>query len=372
MEVGALKVPMANLKAQYESLKNEIDAAVLDVLQSGQFILGSNTVALEEEIARTCGAEYGIGVASGTDALVLALSAVGVAEGDEVITTPFTFVATVEAISLLRATPVFADIDPLTFNLDPADVERRISSKTRAILPVHLYGQPADIGRFSELAESHDLRLVWDGAQAIGCKYGGKAVGAYADALTLSFYPTKNLGGVGDGGMIVTNDADLAEKLRHLRFHGSAGSYSYKYIGYCSRLDEIQAAILRVKMPHLEAWNEARRQNARAYHELLGDLGIGIPAEAADCKHIYHQFTIRSQTRDALKDHLKKLDIDTGVFYPGPLHLEEAYKYLGYTKGDFPEAERACREVLSLPVFPELSEDQLRHVASSVRSFLEQ
>ena len=363
---------MADLKAQYAALKSELDVAVLDVLGSGRFILGDNVKALEQEVARICGSRHGIGVASGTDALVLALSALGIGEGDEVITTPFTFVATVEAISLLGATPVFADIDPLTFNLDPAEVERRITGRTRAILPVHLYGQPADIGRLTDLAKSHDLRIVWDGAQAIGSEYDGKGIGAYADALTLSFYPTKNLGGAGDGGMIVTDDAELAEKLRYLRFHGSGGSYSYKYVGYCSRLDEIQAAILRVKTPHLAAGNEARRRNARMYHESLGDLGIELPVEAANCKHIYHQFTVRSKNRDELKNHLKARDIDTGVFYPGPLHLEEAYRYLGCVEGDFPEAERACREVLSLPVFPELSSDQLRHVASSVRTFFEQ
>jgi dTDP-4-amino-4,6-dideoxygalactose transaminase len=293
-----------------------------------------------------------------------------VGAGDEVITSPFTFVATVEAISLLGAKPVFADIDPLTFNLDPADAERKITDKTRAILPVHLYGQPADIGRFSRLAESHDLRLIWDGAQAIGSEYDGKSIGAYPDALTLSFYPTKNLGGAGDGGMIVTSDGELAEKVRYLRFHGSAGSYSYKYVGYCSRLDEIQAAILRVKMPHLKAWNEARRRNARAYRGLLGDLEIELPTEAVNCKHTYHQFTIRSTRRDELKNYLKSLDIDTGVFYPTPLHLEEAYRYLGCTEGDYLEAEKACREVLSLPVFPELTADQLRYVATSIRSFL--
>ncbi len=360
---------MADLAAQYRSIQSELDAAVLDVIRGGRFILGENVRALEEEIARLCGADHGIGVASGTDALILALSAADIREGDEVITTPFTFVATVEAISLLGAKPVFADIDPRTFNLDPAEVERKITRKTRAILPVHLYGQPADIGRLSELARAHDLRLVWDGAQAIGCEYDGKGVGAYADALTLSFYPTKNLGGAGDGGMVVTCDADLAEKLRYLRFHGSAGTYSYKYVGYCSRLDEIQAAILRVKMPHLADWNEARRRNGRAYNELLQGLEIVLPVESPGCMHIYHQYTIRSKNRDDLKNYLGSLDIDTGVFYPGPLHIQEAYRYLGHSEGDFPEAERACREVLSLPVFPEMSADQRDYVVSSVRSF---
>lgn len=362
---------MADLAAQYQSLKNELDSAVLGVIGNGRYILGDNVKLLEQEVAHACGAEYGIGVASGTDALILALSAVGVGEGDEVITTPFTFVATVEAISLLGAKPVFADIDPGTFNLDPAEVERKITRKTRAILPVHLYGQPADVARLSDLAKSHGLRLVWDGAQAIGCEYDGKGIGSYADAMSLSFYPTKNLGGAGDGGMIVTSDPELEEKLRFLRFHGSAGTYSYRFIGYCSRLDEIQAAILRVKMPHLAEWTEARRRNAHAYHKLLAGLEIGLPSESPNGKHVYHQFTIRSKQRDEMRAYLKALDIDTGVFYPSPLHTEQAYRYLGYSEGDFPEAERACREVLSLPVFPELTAEQLEYVASSVRSFLD-
>lgn len=362
---------MANLTAQYESLKKEIDAAVLDVVRTGRFILGENVKSLEKDIAHLCGAEYGIGVASGTDALILALSAAGIAEGDEVITTPFTFVATVEAIALLGAKPVLADIDPRTFNLDPVAVEQKITPKTRAILPVHLYGQPADIGRFSDLAKAHDLRLIWDGAQAIGCEYRGRGVGAYADAMSLSFFPTKNLGGAGDGGMIVTNDPALAEKLTFLRFHGSAGSYAYRYIGYCSRLDEIQAAIIRVKMPHLASWTDARRRNADAYNTRLAGLGIELPVVSSESKHVYHQYTIRSTRRDELKNHLKTLDIDTGVYYPGPLHLEEAYRCLGYVEGDLPEAERACREVLSLPIFPELTAEQLDHVVASVKSFQE-
>lgn len=360
---------MANLTAQYESLKTELEPAVLEVLRTGRFILGDAVSAFEEEVASLCGAEHGIGVASGTDALILALSAAGIDERDEVITTPFTFVATVEAIALLGAKPVFADIDPRTFNLDAADVARKITSRTKAILPVHLYGQPADIGPISDLAARHDLRIIWDGAQAIGCEYGGKGVGAYADAMSLSFFPTKNLGGAGDGGMILTNDSELAERLRYIRFHGSAGAYSYKHIGYCSRLDAVQAAILHVKLPHLGSWNEARRRNARAYNERLAGLDVELPVESSDSKHVYHQYTIRSRDRDALRHHLKALDIDTGVYYPGPLHLEEAYRYLGYGEGDLPEAERACREVLSLPVFPELTAEQLDYVASSVRSF---
>lgn len=366
-----MKVPMADLTAQYESLKTEMDAAVLDVIRTGRFILGETVSAFEEEVAHLCGAEFGVGVASGTDALILALSAAGIDERDEVITTPFTFVATAEAIALLGAKPVFADIDPLTFNLDPADVARKVTGRTRAILPVHLYGQPADISSLSAIAADHDLKIVWDGAQAIGCAYGGKGVGAYADAMSLSFFPTKNLGGAGDGGMILTNDAELAEKLRYIRFHGSKGTYSYKHVGYCSRLDAIQAAVLHVKLPHLDSWNDARRRNAEEYNRMLAGLDVELPVETPNSKHVYHQYTIRSKKRDELRQYLKQRDIDTGVYYPGPLHLEEAYRCLNYSEGDFPEAERACREVLSLPVFPELTADQRDYVASCVKSFHE-
>ncbi len=362
---------MADLQAQYRLIGNDIDAAALEVIRSGRFILGDNVKALEQEIAHLCGAEHGIGVASGTDALILSLAAVGIGEGDEVITTPFTFVATVEAIALLGATPVFADVEPRTFNLDPAEVERRITPKTRAILPVHLYGQPADITRLSDLAKAHGLKIVWDGAQAIGCEYRGRGIGEYPDAMSLSFFPTKNLGGAGDGGMIVTNDAELADKARHLRFHGSAGTYSYKYVGYCSRLDELQAAVLRVKLSHLPEWTEARRRNAHSYNRLLDGLEIELPAELPGLKHAYHQYTVRATRREELRKFLKTRDIDTGVYYPGPLHLEEAYNHMCHAEGDFPEAERACREVLSLPVFPELTPEQHAHVAASVRSFFD-
>lgn len=362
---------MADLKAQYQPISEEMVNAVRGVFESGRYYLGDNVKLLEQEIAEYCGAAYGVGVNSGTDAIWLALRALGVGEGDEVITTPFTFVATTEVIALLGARPVYVDIDPTTFNLDPNLIEARITERTKAILPVHLYGQPADISRIQEIAGRHSLRVVYDGAQAIGAEADGKPVGAYGDAVTLSFFPTKNLGGVGDGGMILTNNPDLAEELRTLRFHGSGGSYFYKRVGYCSRLDELQAAILRAKFPHLAEWNNTRRRNAAEYRELLGDMPIALPRETPGVKHIYHQFTMRCTERDALKDYLKAREIDSGVYYPSPLHLEEAYKYLGYRPGDLPEAERACREVLSLPVFPELTDQQLAHVAGSIRSFYE-
>lgn len=366
-----MRVPMADLKLQYQPLGHEIEAAVRSVVESCQFILGDNVKALEAEIAEFSGAAHGIGVNSGTDAIALALSAVGVGPGDEVITTPFTFVATTEVITLLGAKPVYADIDPRTFNLDPDKIEAKITDKTKAILPVHLYGQPADVKRISEIAGRHGLKVVYDGAQAIGAEAYGKPVGAYGDAMTLSFFPTKNLGGAGDGGMVLTNDPETAEKLRSLRFHGSGGTYAYKYIGYCSRLDEIQAAILRIKLPYLKAWTELRRKNASEYRDHLADIDVILPAEEPFNKHAYHQFTLRFANRNALRKHLKSKEIDTGVYYPGPLHIEEAYKYLGYKEGDMPEAERTCREVLSLPVFPELTNQQLCHVTDSIRSFFE-
>lgn len=366
-----MKVPMADLKAQYQPISEEMNDAVRAVLESGAFTLGNNVKLLEQEIAEYCGAAYGIGVNSGTDAIGLALNALGVGPDDEVITTPFTFVATTEVIALLGAKPVYVDIDPATFNLDPNLIEAKITERTKAILPVHLYGQPADVSKIEEIADRHGLRLVYDGAQAIGAEANGKPMGVYGDAVTLSFFPTKNLGGAGDGGMILTDDADLAEKLRALRFHGGGGSYSYKYVGYCSRLHEIQAAVLRVKLPHLIDWTESRRKNAGKYRSLLGDLALTLPFEALYAKHVYHQFTVRLPERDSLREFLNAREVGTGVYYPNPLHLEDAYKYLGYKPGDLPEAERACLEVLSLPVFPEMSEEQLDHVASSILAFYE-
>ena len=367
-----MRVPMADLVAQYQSIKTEVDSAVREVMETGRFILGENVKCLEEEIAQFCGAAHGVGVNSGTDAIALALAAVGVGHGDEVITTPFTFVATSEVIALLGAKPVYADIDPVTFNLDPAQIESKITDNTKAILPVHLYGRAADVERISEIARSRGLKVIYDGAQAIGAEALGKPIGAHGDGVTLSFFPTKNLGAAGDGGMVLTGDEELAEKVRSLRFHGSGGSYAYRHVGYCSRLDAIQAAILRTKLPHLESWTESRRRHAAEYSHLLRDEPLTLPEEDGRGRHVYHQFTIRCADRDRLKEYLKSRDVDTGVYYPGPLHLEEAYRYLGYKPGDFPEAERACREVLSLPIFPEMTEQQLAHVACAIRCFYEE
>jgi len=368
----AIKVPMADLPAQYRALQGPINEAVGAVLASGAFILGEAVADVERQVADVCGAKHGIGVGNGTDALLLSLLALGVGPGDEVITPPFTFVATVETVALLGATPVFADIDPVTFNLDPAQVAAKITSRTRAIIPVHLFGQLADMTGLSRIAEEKGVALIGDSAQAIGSEQGGRKVAAWSDLSTLSFYPTKNLGAAGDGGMVLTNDDALAEKLRFLRFHGSNGTYEYRYVGICSRLDALQAAILRVKLPHLAAWNDARRANAAFYRDALASVdGICLPYERPENVHTYHQFTLRVPhgKRDALKAFLAEQGVASGIFYPSALHLQPAYKQLNGKPGDFPETERACAEVLSIPVMPELSAEQRAHVAESVRAF---
>lgn len=371
-----MNVPMADLAAQHRALKPELTQVFDEIVEKSTFILGPNVSELEGEIADVCGSEYGIGVNSGTDAILLALLAIGAGPGDEVITTPFTFIATVETICLSGATPVMVDIDPATFNLDPAQAASKITPRTKAILPVHLFGQTADMNAFCKIAAAHNLRLIADAAQAIGASHHDKPIGTWSDLTTLSFYPTKNLGACGDAGMIVTDNADFAERSRLFRFHGSGGGYFPKEIGYCSRLDEIQAAILRVKAKHLHAWNEARRKNASAYFEQLGDLEehITLPKTLPGNHHIYHQFTIRVHggKRDALKNFLASRGVGSGVFYPLPLHLTEAYARFGHGEGSLPHAERAAREVLSIPVHPELTGSQLDYVAATVREFFQQ
>lgn len=364
-----MHIKMADLHAQYESQKPEIDHALSEVLESCRFILGPSVSRLEEEIAEISHARYGVGVASGTDAITLSLAACGVKAGDEVITTPFTFVATTESIAQLGATPVYADIDLDTFNLDPSLIEDHITSRTKAILPVHLYGQMADMDALQKIALKHGLALVADGAQAIGASQNGRGVGSPGSATTLSFFPTKNLGAFGDGGMALTDDEQIASKLRSLRFHGSGGTYTYQDIGWCSRLDELQAAILRVKLRKLEDWTQARERHALLYNTLLKDSGLSIPIVMPGNRHVWHQYTIRSSQRDALKDFLKTREIDSAVYYPGPLHLQTAYNHYGYRAGAFPNAERACREVLSLPVYPDLPDGAVEQVAGAIIEF---
>ncbi len=362
-------IPVLDLKAQYESIKDEIDIAIGEVLESTQFILGPAVRDLEEHVAAHCGCKYGIGVASGTDALRLTLAALGIGPGDEVITTPFTFIATGNTISRSGATPVFVDIDPRTSNIDPAAIEEAITERTKAIVPVHLYGQPADMDPIMELAEVNGLYVVEDAAQAIGAHYKGRQVGCIGQAGCLSFYPTKNLGGYGDGGMVVTNDASLAEKIDVLRRHGSKKKYHADVLGFNSRLDSLQAAILAVKLEHLDDWNEARRRLAERYNQLLADLPVTTPYESPDVYHVYHQYTIRAPQRDALVAYLKERGIGTMIYYPVPLHLQGLYASLGYAEGSLPISEIASREVLSLPMYPELTGDQQILITDTAREF---
>ena len=371
-----MNVPMADLQAQHRALRGELTAAFEQTMDACDFGgLGQAASAFERETADYCGAKHGLGVNSGTDALLLALLALGVGPGDEVITPPFTFIATGETICLAGATPVFADIDPRTYNLDPDGAEAKITPRTKVILPVHLFGQLADMTRFARIAETHHLALLGDAAQAIGATHGGKPLGAWGDANTLSFYPTKNLGACGDGGMVLTDRDDLAEQVKLLRFHGSGGKgYFHKEIGYCSRLDGLQAALLRVKALRLPEWNDQRRANAAFYAEALAGLdGLVLPCTETGNHHIFHQYTPRvlSGKRDALQKHLASRGVQSAIYYPLPIHLQEAYAFLGYKEGDLPESERASQEVLSLPVHPELSRDQAEYAAEAVRSFFE-
>jgi len=364
-----MTVPMADLSAQYTQFKDEIDSAVSSVLSTGGFILGPTVARCEEQIAQICGAKYGIGVGNGTDALLLSLMALGIGPGDEVITPPFTFVATVETVVLLGATPVFADIDPVYFTLDPEDVARKITPRTKAIVPVHLFGQLADMA----VLRAFGIPLIGDGAQAIGATQNGEGAAQGVELTTLSFYPTKNLGAAGDGGMILTSDESLAERLRLLRFHGSGGKYDYRLVGVCSRLDALQAAILNVKLPHLAAWNETRRENATFYSEALAGLsGLVLPETRPGNVHTFHQYTVRvlQGRRDSLKTFLAERGVSSGIFYPVALHLAPAYRdRFDGAEGDHPESERACAEVLSLPIFPELSAAQRVYVAQNIRLF---
>jgi len=360
-------VPQLDLAAQYAAIGAEVRAAVEKVLESQQFILGREGAELEREIAALCGVAYGIGVASGTDALILALRACGVNPGDEVILPTFTFVATGSAVSALGAKPVFADIRPDTYNIDLAAIERRITSRTRAIIVVHLYGLAVDVDPIVSFARAKNLPVIEDNAQAIGATYKARRTGSLGDAACISFYPTKNLGACGDAGMVVTNSAQLKTRLRTLRHHGQTGKYVSSEPGWNSRLDEIQAAILRVKLRHLPDWQRARQANAAEYHRLFSAAaGVATPMTPDGCEHVYHQYTIRLERRDVVQRQLSERKIGSSVYYPVPLHLQPLYASLGYKRGDFPHAERAAQEVLSLPMYPELRNDQIARVAEAV------
>jgi dTDP-4-amino-4,6-dideoxygalactose transaminase len=362
-----VSVPFVDLRRQYHAIKAELDPAIAKVLDSGRFILGPNVAALEAEMATYCGVGHAVGVGSGTDALRLALQALEIGPGDEVITTPFTFVASAETISQVGARAVFADIDPATMTLDPAAIARRITPRTRAIVVVHLYGHPADMAALMQLARAHRLRVVEDAAQAIGAECRGQRVGSIGDVGCFSFFPTKNLGAYGDGGMVTTDDAVLADRVRMLRQHGSRQKYVHELDGWCSRLDELQAAVLRVKLRHLEDWTAERRGLASRYRQRLGALPLTVPGERAENRAVYHLFTIRSRQRDELRKHLGGHGIDTAVHYPTPLHLQPVFRR--EPRGDLPESERASQEVLSLPLFPEMTAEEQTAVVDAIVAF---
>jgi dTDP-4-amino-4,6-dideoxygalactose transaminase len=363
-------VPQMDLVAQYAAIGEEIHEAVTRVLASQQFVLGKEGAAFEQEIAELCGVAHGIGVASGTDALILALRAAGVETGDEVILPPFTFVATGSAVSALGAKPVFADIDRGTFNIHPDEIAKRITPRTRAIVVVHLYGLAADMDPIRGIASRHGIPVVEDNAQAIGALYKGKPTGALGDLASISFYPTKNLGAYGDAGMIVTDSSEMDARLRTLRNHGQASRYSSVEPGWNSRLDEIQAAILRIKLRYLRQWERARRDHAAMYSKLLAPVKpLTIPKVPEGYQHAFHQYTIRVPRRDELQKFLSDRKIGSAVYYPAPLHVQPIYANLSHAPGSFPEAERAAKEVLSLPMFPELKTEQIQRVAESVIEF---
>ncbi|MCF7954996.1 MAG: DegT/DnrJ/EryC1/StrS family aminotransferase [Phycisphaerae bacterium] len=365
-----MKVPLLDLQAQYCSIENEVMAAVSEVLKSQQCIGGPKVTELEEKVAAASNCKYAVGASSGTDAILNVLMSLDIGPGDEVITTPFTFFATVGCIARTGATPVFVDIDPETYNIDPSLIKGKITDKTKAIMPVHLFGQMADMNPIMEIAKKHDLAVIEDSAQSITSEYKGKKAGSIGTAGCFSFFPSKNLGGVGDGGMIVTNDEQFYEKLVIMRNHGSKPKYYHKLVGGNFRLDPIQAAALLVKLPHLDDWSKARRQNAEYYNSKFAAADIKTPYINLDCVTIYNQYVIGTANRDELMAHLKGNDIGCEIYYPVPMHMQECFSYLGHKQGDFPHAEQAAKQVLALPVYPELTDEMKDFVVEKVLSFL--
>lgn len=374
-----MQVPLLDLKAQYATIKTEIDAAIAEVMESQHFILGPKVEQCERAVAKYSNCSHAIGVSSGSDALLACLMAENIGPGDEVITTPYTFFATVGAIARVGATPVFVDIDPISYNIDTTQIASKVTRKTRAVIPVHLYGQMADMDPIMELAKEHNFVVIEDAAQAIGAESNGRRAGSIGHYGCFSFFPSKNLGAAGDGGMIVTNDAQRAEKLKVLRAHGSKPKYYHKVIGGNFRLDAIQAAIVSAKLSHLDSWTERRQRNAKRYDHLFaqagfdgktpGNANVVLPSLVAS-RHIFNQYVIRTRRRDELQSALQQRGIGTEVYYPVPMHVQECFAYLGHRAGAFPESERAAKETLALPIYPELSDEQLRYVVECVGDFL--
>ncbi len=394
-----MQIPLINLKAQYASVKDNAERKMLEVLSNAQYIMGSNVKSFETEFGKYLGVKHAVSVGNGTDALVIALKALGVGQGDEVITTPWTFFATAESISFVGATPVFVDVERDTFNIDPFKIEAKITTKTKAIMVVHIFGQPCDMDAVNAIAKRHNLYVIEDAAQAVGSEYKGQKIGGLSDIATFSFFPTKNLGCAGDGGMITTNDDNLATICRALRVHGSGenGQKAYniltrandsiasrggndntvynplKYynylIGHNSRLDEIQAALLRVKFKKLDGWNDKRRENAQFYNEQLASAAVVTPFEDNNVKHVYHLYILQSENRAKLVTYLASKGISTGVYYPVPLHLQQVYTNLGYKEGDLPNAEYLSHRTFAIPVFPELKNTEKEYIVSSIKEF---
>ncbi len=361
--------PMIDLKKQYLDIKDEILSVLNEILESSQYILGKKGLELEKKISSYHGVKEAIGVASGTDAIYFSLLSLGIGKGDEVITTPFTFFATVEAIIYTGAKPVFVDIDPETFNIDASQISEVVTEKTKAILPVHIFGYPANMPNIMEIANRYNLKVIEDCAQSFGASINGKKTGSFGNAGCYSFYPSKNLGAYGDGGMIISDDPEIAQKIRMLRNHGSKGSYRHEFIGYNSRLDEIQAGILLVKFNKIDDYNRKRRNNAMLYNSLLKGF-VKLPVEKDDVTHVYHQYTIQSKKRDAIQNYLKDRGIPSVVYYPVPLHLQDALRYLGYKQNDFPVAEKVSKEVLSLPIYPEIEEQDIITTSEAIKECL--
>jgi dTDP-4-amino-4,6-dideoxygalactose transaminase len=372
MKNGKTTVPMLDLHAQYRTIKPELDEAVLRVIESQHFINGPEVAQLEEQIARYSSAKHCIGVTSGSDALLIGLMALGIEAGDEVITTPYTFFATVGAITRMGAKPVFVDIDPVTFNIDPYAIEACVTPRTRCIVPVHLFGQCADMDPILAVADKHGLSVIEDAAQAIGSEYKGRRAGSMGTMGCFSFFPSKNLGCFGDGGAVTTNDPVLADKLMLLRNHGAKPKYFHKVVGGNFRLDTLQAAVLLVKLKHLDSWTEKRQEHAAHYQKALtgsATMGAVIPPKVVQSRHIFNQFVLRATDRDALRDHLKQQQIGNEIYYPQPMHLQECFADLGHRVGDFPESEKAALSTVAVPIYPELTAEQLDHVAHALVSF---